>query len=271
MFSSIALGGGGVRGGLHIGALAAIEKIKGNLQFPDGIYGSSIGSIVATAVAFGLQSKQIQEMFNAHMDLTKIIPEIRLSNVTDFTFRKGLFSMDLIEKSLIEAFQSQNIDLTNKKLNDAPQKLFIVASNMTTQRPTIFQENVRILDAIKCSSCLPFIFEPQVLYDQIYLDGGLMVESLDTIVPDTCLVIHISEMGIPLFANQLKNTSIMAFMYQVYRCTRNKPKGKNVLWLHDESIFILQQLSEKDKRYLYNQGYLQTTAFFTQRFSNELH
>jgi predicted acylesterase/phospholipase RssA len=31
--------------------LAAIEKIKGDLQFPEGIYGCSIGSIVATAVA----------------------------------------------------------------------------------------------------------------------------------------------------------------------------------------------------------------------------
>jgi uncharacterized protein YijF (DUF1287 family) len=29
--------------------------------------------------------------------------------------------MDLIEKSVIEAFRSQNIDLANKTLKDAPQ------------------------------------------------------------------------------------------------------------------------------------------------------
>jgi NTE family protein len=271
MFSSIALGGGGVRGGLHIGALAAIEKIQGNLQFPDGIYGCSIGSIVATAVAFGLQSKQIQEMFNTHMDLARILPELRLSNITDFTTRKGLFSMDLIEKSLIEAFRSQNIDLVNKTLKDAPQKLYIVASNMTTKNPTIFQDNVPILEAIKCSSCLPFIFEPQVLYNHVYLDGGVMVESLDTIVPKTCLVVHISELGVPIYANQLKDMSISAFMYRIYRCTRGKFKGENVLWLRDETIHILQQLNDQDKKYLYDQGYLQTTAFLTKRFPKELH
>jgi NTE family protein len=271
MFSSIALGGGGVRGGLHIGALAAIEKIKGNLQFPDGIYGCSIGSIVATAVAFGLQSNQIQEMFNNHMDLTKIIPELRLSNITDFTYRKGLFSMDLIEKSLIEAFRSQNIDLANKMLKDAPQKLYILASNVTTQKPTLFQENVRILDAIKCSSCLPFIFEPQVLYNHVYLDGGIMVDSLDNIVPSSCLVIHISETSTPILATQLKYMNVSSFMYQIYRSTRTKPKGENVLWLRDTTISILQQLNDEDKKYLYDQGYLQTTAFLTKRFPKELH
>ena len=271
MFSSIALGGGGVRGGLHIGALAAIEKIQGNLQFPDGIYGCSIGSIVATAVAFGLQSKQIQEMFNTHMDLARILPEIRLSNITDFTTRKGLFSMDLIEKSVIEAFRSQNIDLVNKTLKDAPQKLYIVASNITTQKPTLFQGNVPVLEAIRCSSCLPFVFEPQVLYNQLYLDGGVMVESLDSIVPPSCLVIHISEMTKPIQANELKEISVSTFMNQIYRATRRKPKGINVLWLQDKTIGVLQQLNDQDKKYLYDQGYLQTTAFLTKRFPKELH
>jgi hypothetical protein len=210
-------------------------------------------------------------MFNKFIDLTNALPELRLSNITDLMSRKGIFSMEHMEKTVVDAFRSQNIDLTNKTLKDAPQKLFIVASNMTTKNPTIFQDNVPILEAIKCSSCLPFIFEPQVLYNHVYIDGGLMVESLDTIVPKTCLVVHISELGVPIYANQLKDMSISAFMYRIYRCTRGKPKGENVLWLRDETIHILQQLSEKDKRHLYDQGYLQTTAFFTQRFAKELH
>lgn len=271
MLLSIALGGGGVRGGLHIGALAAIEKIQGNLNFPDGIYGCSIGSIIATAVAFGLNSKQIQDMFNNYIDLNNVLPEIRLSNITEFVARKGLFTMDALEKTVIEAFHSQQIDLTNKTLKDAPQKLFIVASNMTTQRPTLFQENVRILDAIKCSSCLPFIFEPQILYGDVYLDGGLMLESLDKVVPSSCLVIHISEMGVPLTAKDIKEVSVPTFMYQIYRSTRQKPSRENVIWLRDESIAVLQQLTEKDKQHLYNQGFLQTSTFFAKRFPKELH
>ena len=271
MFSSIALGGGGVRGGLHIGALASIEKHRGNLTFPDGIYGCSIGSIVATAVAFGLQANQIRNMFNTYIDLKNTFPELRLSHITDVHERKGLFSMMNLEKTLIEAFQSQQIDLTDKCLKDAPQKLYILASNMTTQRPTLFKDNVRILDAIKCSSCLPFIFEPQVLFNQVYLDGGIMIESLDSVVPTTCLVIHISEIGIPLTPLELKEMSITMFMYQLYRSTRKKPHGDNVLWLQDKKISVLQHLTPEDKQHLYDQGYLQTTTFFTKRFSKELH
>ena len=271
MFSSIALGGGGVRGGLHIGALAAIQQQKGNLTFPDGIYGCSVGSIVATAIAFGLQATQIQTMFNTYMDLGKIIPELRLSHITNLTGRKGLFAMDAMEKTIIEAFQSQQIDLTHKTLQDAPQKLYIFASNMTTQHPTVFKGNVRILDAIKCSSCLPFIFEPQVLYNHVYLDGGLMIDSLEMVVPKTCLVIHISELGNPITPSHIQDLSVPSFLYQIYRGMRRKPKGDNILWLRDETISILQPLTPEDKEHLYTQGYLQATAFLTERFPKELH
>lgn len=271
MFSSIALGGGGVRGGLHIGALAAIQQQRGNLVFPDGIYGCSIGSVVATAIAFGLQSDQIRDMFNTYMDLSKIIPELRLSHITNLASQKGLFTMDAMEKTIIEAFQSHQIDLTNKTLNDAPQKLYIFASNMTTQHPTVFKGNVRILDAIKCSSCLPFIFEPQVLYDHVYLDGGLMIDSLEMVVPKTCLVIHISELGNPITPSHIQDLSVPSFMYQIYRGMRRKPKRENILWLRDETISILQQLTDQDKQHLYDQGYLQATAFLTKTFPKELH
>lgn len=270
MFSSIALGGGGVRGGLHIGALASIEKLQGHLSFPNGIYGCSIGSIVATAVAFNLKANQIRDMFNTYMNLHMVLPEIRLSTITDFPAKKGLFPMEPFEEIIVQAFRSQNIDLVGKTLDDAPQKLFIVASNMTTRRINILQGNVPILKALRCSSCLPFVFIPQVLYNNVYLDGGLMAESLDSIVPKDCLVIHISEAGSSILPDKLEETSLPTFLYQIYRNTRHTPSGPNVLWLQDMTIGILHDLTPKDKEYLYNQGYLQTTTFFTERLAKKI-
>ena len=66
MFRSIALGGGGIRGFLLFGGLKAIEERQGNLNFPDGIYGCSVGSVIATGVAFGLTSKQMEEIGSLH-------------------------------------------------------------------------------------------------------------------------------------------------------------------------------------------------------------
>jgi predicted acylesterase/phospholipase RssA len=270
MYQALALGGGGVRGGLHVGALAAIERVRGNLQFPEGIYGCSVGSIVATAVAFGMSSAQIRTMFDTHFDLDRFIPPLRLTIVTELPDRKGLFSMDLLEQTLIKAFQSQSVDLTNKTLADAPQKLHIIASNMTRQTATIFQGNVRVLDAIKCSSCLPFVFMPQVLYNQVYLDGGIMVDSLSELTPPDTLVLHISAPAEGIYPHELTTLSLPSFVHRIYRNTRPRPMGKNVLWLQNTTIGILQQLSPEDKVLLYDQGYSQAFAFLSKRFPQKL-
>jgi len=270
MYQALALGGGGVRGGLHVGALAALERVRGNLIFPNGVYGCSVGSIVATAVAFGLSSAQIRTVFDTHFDLDNFIPSLRLSAVTELPERKGLFSMDLMEQTLIRAFQSQNVDLTNKLLGDAPQKLHIVASNMTRQTPTVFQGNIRVLDAIKCSSCLPLVFTPQVLYNQVYLDGGILMDSLSELVPPDTLVLHISSPSEAIFPHELSTLTLPSFVHRVYRSIRPKPFGSNVLWLQNTSIGILQPLTPADKNLLYDQGYSQTLAFFAKRFPQKL-
>ena len=270
MYQALALGGGGVRGGLHVGALAAIEQLRGNLQFPGGIYGCSVGSIVATAVAFGMSSAQIRTMFDTHFDLDKFIPPLRLTTVTDLPARKGLFSMDLLEETLIDAFQSQSVDIRDKTLGDAPQKLRIVASNMTRQKATIFEGNVRILDAIKCSSCLPFVFAPQVLYKQVYLDGGIMVDSLSELTPPDTLVLHISAPAEGIYPGDISTLTLPTYIHRVYRSMRPSPTGSNVLWLRNSTVGILQELTPADKKLLFEQGYAQALAFLSKRFPQKL-
>lgn len=265
MFPSLALGGGGVRGGLQVGAVAAIESVRGNLTFPGGVYGCSIGSIVATAIAFNLRASQIREMFLHHFDLNKIVPPMRLSSVGDLLSKKGLFSMELMESKLIEAFESQNIDLRDKKISDAHQKLYIVASNMTTQNTTIFSENVRILDAIKCSSCLPLVFTPQVLYNQVYLDGGVFVRCLSSVVPSETLTISISFPPKGIFPQDIDSLTVPAFVGRVYSSTNKMAPSRNTLHLQNDSISVLQDLTPDDKDLLYSEGYSQTLAFLAKR------
>lgn len=270
MFKSLALGGGGVRGGLHVGALAAIEATQGSLQFPNGIYGCSVGSILATAVAFNLNSKQIHEMFLNHFTLEKFVPPIRLSSFAELTTKKGLFSMDMLEDTLVAAFKSQDIDLTDKTIADAPQKLYIVASNMTTQNVTIFSGGVRILDAIKCSSCLPIVYEPQILYNQVYLDGGILVDSLVSVAPENTLVLHISAPAESIFPAELSSMPIPTFIHRIYRNMRAKVTSRNMVWLQNNTIGILHDITLQDKELLYTQGYSQTLAFLTKRRTEEL-
>lgn len=64
--------------------------------------------------------------------------------------------MDAFEVVVRRAFQQHGIDLSEARIADAPQPLHIVASNLTRSTPTVFQGNVRILDALKASCALPF-------------------------------------------------------------------------------------------------------------------
>jgi hypothetical protein len=269
MFRSIALGGGGVRGGLHVGGLSAIEKIRGNLEFPEGIYGSSIGAVIATAVAFNLNASQIRTMFDEHFHMSKAIPSLSLSSIHSLGYKKGLFPMDSFEQSLIDIFMSQGIDLRNKTVSDSPQKLYIVASNMTTCKPTLLTGDVPLLKSILCSCCLPFVFQPQVLYNNLYLDGGICLHSLDDIVPKDCLVLHIRRSAKPVHVSNFEETSLLDFLGHIYEVSRKTPLGNNTIWFQNDDVSILQELTPDIKQRLFDQGRSQAFAFFAKRASEE--
>lgn len=270
MFRSLALGGGGVRGGLHVGALIALEEKLGHLSFPDGIYGSSIGSVLATAVAFGMNTTQIRDMFYGHFTLDAFLPPLRLSTLADAVQRKGLFPMDMLETTLYNAFASQGVDLHGKTIQDAPQKLHIVASNMTTRRPVIFAGNIPVMDAIKCSSCLPFVFHPQILHNNVYLDGAILVAQIADIVPDDCLVIQLSSETPRIFPTDLESMSIMTYMDTLYTSMRRRSSTKTILSLQNDTIGMLHDITQKDKDNMVEQGRSQTLAFLTKRLAQEL-
>ncbi len=109
---------------------------------------------MATALAYRISPHDIQKLFQ-EVSLDDIAPAMRLTQLWEAPKAKGLYSMDSFEVVVRRAFQQQGIDLTDAKISDAPQPLHIVASNLTRSTPTIFQGNVRILDALKASCAIP--------------------------------------------------------------------------------------------------------------------
>lgn len=269
MFRGLALGGGGVRAGLQVGALKALEAAWGTLELPDGYWGCSAGAVVATGLAFKLNASQIEHLFRTRMQLSSVLPPLRLSSFADLTTTKGLFAMDRYEAELVESFKEYGIDLTDKRMEDAPLPLRIVATNLTTQTTTIFAKQVRILDALRCSACIPLVFQPQVLYNNVYVDGGVSIDCLDSVVPEDCLVLHISEVARPVYSSQLPDMDLSTFFYSVYRTSRGRPTSPNVLWLRNATIGVLQELTPGDRELLIADGMSSTQAFLGKRLLKE--
>jgi NTE family protein len=270
MFRSIAFGGGGMRGALHLGGLHALLKFQDTLIFPDGIYGYSIGSIIATALAFNMPLHQIQQMIDECMNLDAIVTHAKLSMFTDLISKCGLLSMDEVERSIIKAFLAQGIDLRGKRIQDAPQKLFIGASNMTTRRPVFFTGRVPILTAMKASCCIPCFFQPQIVYNNVYVDGGVYMYYFDEYLPKDCLSFTVSYTPKSLRPQDLHG-NVVELVKQLYCGQRHPPRSKYGIWFKEDKVHVIHDLKSNDKKRLIEQGYLQVFAFLTKRLAEEGH
>lgn len=269
MFRSIALGGGGVRGGIMVGGLAALEKTQ-PLVFPDGIYGCSVGSILATAVAFNLPIAEIRTMFDNDFSMSSMMPSIGINSLFGFSSKKGLYSMDMMGTSLLKIFKKNGIDIENKTIADAPQKLYILASNMTTRKPVFLTGDVSVIDAIKCSCCLPGLFHPQILYNNVYMDGAILVHNIHTVVPQNCLVFHICRGELNLFPKQVESMTILELFGTIYESSRTTVLPTNVITFKNDKIAILQELTPAIKKEMFDYGLSTASRFLAKRAAEEL-
>jgi len=271
MFRSIALGGGGIRGFLILGGLKAVEERQGNLNFPDGIYGCSVGAVIATGVAFGLTYEQAEEVCIKYVNTSGFLPSFRYATILAFMQKKGLFTQDLMEELFLKIFDSMGIDLRGKMISDTPQKLFLLASNITTQRPTLLTGNIPLLAAMKASCCLPFIFHPQVIHNQLYIDGGVYAENMYDAVPKGTLVLDIAHIKQSIFPSTLEAISVFDMVRTLWAGLRSVRVHADAVNLNIDGIYLLDELKEEDKRRMIDAGYLQTMRFLAKRVPKELH
>ena len=269
MFKSIAFGGGGVRGALHVGALAAIQKVQGHLQFPNGIYGSSIGSIIATAVAFNLSVEQLRSMLHTHFHLNNFLTPLKLAHLQSFPNKKGLFDTSTITKTLVESFRDYGIDLTDKTIGDAPQKLFILATDLTNTKATLLTGKIPVLQAIQASCAIPLVFQPVSIYGHLYVDGSLRSHYMHSIVPKDCLILHINYPLTTVTPENIDDMSLNDYMMALYETSRRTTVTSNTLWLKNNSVSILQDIQPEHKNLMFEEGYVQTLEFLTKRAAEE--
>lgn len=268
MFTSIAFGGGGMRGTLHVGGLKALSEVQESLTFPNGIYGYSIGAVIATALAFNLKLPQLEQMIEDSMNLESIIKKVTLDCVFNLVQRCGLFQMDHVEESIVNAFLKQGVDLRGKVIADAPQKLFIGASDLTRRKPVFFSGQVPILAALRASCCIPGFFQPQVIYDHVYVDGGVYMYYLDDYLPKDCLTFVVSYSPRSLYPSDLDG-NLAEFAKQLYAGQRRPPKSKYALWFKEDKVHVIQEVTPGDRKRLLDEGYSQTRTFLTQRVAKK--
>lgn len=151
------MGGGGAKGGAHIGIMRVLEKYGIKLSF---IAGASVGSIVGAAYALGLNSDQVlkgAEAFNSS----------KFTRVKNF----NLFSDSLIkDKEINDAVYALLGDATFDDL-----KIPFIANAVDLESgEEILLRKGKLWEVARASAAIPFIFSPKFHDERFLVDGGLL-------------------------------------------------------------------------------------------------
>lgn len=151
--NGLVLSGGGAKGFAHIGVLKALNE-KG--IFPDIISGTSAGAIVGALYADGHSPDDILQLFSGK-DLYNLV-QIVMPN-------RGLFKM----KDLLYMLKS---NLRSRRIEQLKIRTYICATNLSTGRVKYFYEGP-IIKPIIASASIPVLFQPVLINEDLYVDGGM--------------------------------------------------------------------------------------------------
>lgn len=150
---AIALGGGGLRGFAHIGALQALEEA--GLR-PDIVVGTSAGSVVGAAYASGLSVEKIRQAALA----------VKVPSLLDFTWQPG----GLIRGDRLASWVDTVVG--DIRVEDFPIRFAAVATDLQSAQPVLLAQGSagRVIQA---SSAVPGAQVPVEYPGGHLIDGGV--------------------------------------------------------------------------------------------------
>jgi NTE family protein len=152
----LALGGGAARGFAHIGVIKALEA---HGIHPDLVAGTSAGSVVGALYASGMSGLQMNRA------------ALKLDEASISDWAMPFRSRGLIKGVALENYL--NTTLSDRKIEQLKIPLGIVATDLRTGEPILFQRG-NTGQAVRASCSIPSLFEPVVIGDHEYVDGGLV-------------------------------------------------------------------------------------------------
>jgi hypothetical protein len=177
----LALNGGGIRGALQVGALLELSDSQAKALFKDGIYGISVGAIIATYLAFGFSPSDLAEIFAEWVDVPLTPPSIAvLKNVYS---TKGLDDGSVIRERFRKNFRLKGLNFDDLRIGDADVPLHVIATDVENVQTVVFGKSMRVWDAVRASFSLPLVFEPHSTNGRLFIDGAVLCADISRCIP----------------------------------------------------------------------------------------
>jgi NTE family protein len=152
--TGIVLSGGGARGFAHLGLLQALNEAG---IYPDVISGTSAGALVGVLYADGYSPKEILKLLN---------PGSRLDFMRPALPREGLLQISGISKIL-------KTNLRAKTFEELKIPLFVAATDLNHGKAEYFSSG-DLIDPVIASASIPVLFQPVIINNIHYVDGGVL-------------------------------------------------------------------------------------------------
>ena len=152
----VALGGGAILGAAHVGVLRALDE---SVIDTHCVSGTSIGAYIAGLYAFDVPLSKIEES----------IDDLHWLDVSGFSLSQlklGILSNDKLGDSINEI-------LGEVRIEDAERGLAILATDISSGDKVALKEGP-LSEAVMASTCVPGIYSPVTVGDQLLVDGGLV-------------------------------------------------------------------------------------------------
>jgi NTE family protein len=175
----LVLGGGGLKGLGHVGAIRALDEVGFR---PEGILGTSIGALVGACLAAEISTDQLEENARA-LSKTDIVRIQRRA-----VWFNGLKATSVFQG---QVFRDYLDDVLPKGgWEDLKIRFQLNAVELGRGRTEWFgigaRTDVPLADAVYASNALPVFFPPARLPGGLYVDGG---------VEDTLPIVRARELG----------------------------------------------------------------------------
>lgn len=231
----IVLSGGGIRGIAHLGVLKAF--VNAGIEF-NHVSGTSAGSIAGAFYAAGIDPEKALSIFIKTNLLRYVRPALG---------SLGLINIENVENILKDYFPDNKIETLKIPLT-------ICATNFSEGTLAYFNKGP-LIRSILASSCIPGIFKPIMIDNQMYVDGGILnnfpveplIENCDYIVGSSCNNLQ-PVTKLTKIASLVQRTAIMTINHDMGRKAKLcnlfiEPKGMGKISTFDmkkaESIYWL--------------------------------
>lgn len=150
----LVLSGGGARGFAHLGVIQALNESG---IYPDVISGTSAGALTGVLYADGYTPKEILKLMNSGSRLDFMRPALP---------REGLLQMGGIIRILKSSLRATTFE-------ELKIPLYVSATDLNNGKAEYFSEG-DLFDPVIASASIPVLFQPVVINNIYYVDGGVL-------------------------------------------------------------------------------------------------